>query len=1002
MFKFIYKTITNPIIGPVAVSSVILSLLVIFYLPTLSLQNQKDKVVLESLTLIDHLKIFRTYYNEAIVKKLKSKTDIAIDYNHEIASNTIPLPATVIYNLSERLNNERGITVNFFSDYPFPNRQKRILDGHQKESLSYLRKNPSETFVKEDFIDNKKVLRVTVSDVLTSQECLNCHNNRIDTPKNDWKIGEVRGAFEVIMPLEEQFLLNPIQIKLSIAFMILVITSFILHYTILFLRREKEIKSQTALLENEVLKRTKDLNSSNLLLLEYKKAVDSSAIVSKSDLKGNIIYVNDTFCEISGYKREELLSKPHNIVRHPDMPKEFFQELWQTIKAKKIFKGILKNRNKNGQAYYVASTIVPILDDNGDIIEYLSLRYDITELVDAKEKAEIAQKAKSTFLANMSHEIRTPLNAIIGFSDILCESNINIEEKENAKIISRSAKSLLNIINDVLDISKMENGKFELEETEFSLFDLTEHIVELFSVNIKDKDIKFIYKVDPTLPELIISDSFRLQQVLSNFLSNAIKFTPENGRVYFEVKVLEKNNENVKILFLIKDTGIGISKDQEEIIFKPFAQADSGISRKFGGTGLGLAICWDIVSLLNSKIKIKSEINKGSEFSFAVDFRIGTLSEEKIKRSDISFAICDCLDDEDNIKAIVKNYLEKIGTVYDIPEALTQKIDILFCFDINNLLIKLLEFKEYNINSKIVYVGEKRNLDKTVLTYIDYYIDLPIYGSKIYNIIADNSNINRSILDKSSKIQDLQGNILVAEDNLNNQKLIEILLSKLGLQSTIVSNGQEAIDMYKTKQFNLILMDINMPIVDGLNATKLIREIQNDYYKIPIIALTANSIAGDKEKYLSQGMDDYLSKPIDFNSLTNVLKKYLQMDKNKIIIAENELGTKSDDLDEKFNKNIIKERLFLDDLTIDMLLDNFFLTLDGDIKKLQNAINSKNCDEISKIAHYIKGACSNLGMDKCTEILDDIESRAKNLEYNFSLEKLNNLFEKIKKDLQEK
>ena len=633
MFKFIYKTITNPIIGPVVVSSVVLSLLVMFYLPTLSLQNQKDKVVIESLTLIDHLKIFRTYYNEAIVKKLKSKTDIAIDYNHEIASNTIPLPATVIYNLSERLNNERGITVNFFSDYPFPNRQKRVLDGHQKESLSFLRENPSETFVKEDYIDNKKVLRVSVSDVLTSQECLNCHNHRIDTPKNDWKLGEVRGAFEVIMPLEEQFLLNPIQIKASIAFMLFVIASFILHYTILFLRREKEIKFQTALLEEEVSKRTKDLNSSNLLLLEYKKAVDASAIVSKSDLIGNIIYVNDTFCEISGYSKEELISKPHNIVRHPDMPKEFFKDLWNTIKAKKVFKGILKNKNKNGEAYYVASTIVPILDDNGDIIEYLSLRYDITELVDAKEKAEIAQKAKSTFLANMSHEIRTPLNAIIGFSDILCESNINIEEKEHAKIISRSAKSLLNIINDVLDISKMENGKFELEEAEFSLFNLTEHITELFSVNIKDKNIKFIYTFDPLLPELILSDSYRIQQVLSNLISNAIKFTPENGKVYFEIKVIEKNDKNVKINFIIKDTGIGISKEQEEFIFKPFSQADSGITRKFGGTGLGLAICNDIVTMLKSKIQIKSELNKGSEFSFIVDFKIGNSIDENIKRS---------------------------------------------------------------------------------------------------------------------------------------------------------------------------------------------------------------------------------------------------------------------------------------------------------------------------------------------------------------------------------
>ena len=992
MFKFIYKTVTNPIIGPVVVSSLVLSLLVIFYLPTLSLQNQKDKIILESATLVEHLKIFRSYYNDKVVKKLKSKTDIIIDYNHDIASNTIPLPATTIYNLSERLTEKRGITVNFFSDYPFPNRQKRVLDEHQKESLSFLKNNPNETFVKEDYINNKKVLRVTVSDVLTSQSCIDCHNSRIDTPKNDWKLGDVRGAFEVIMPLEEQFLLNPIQIKSILGFIIFVIISFIIHYTILFLRREKELKTQTSFLEEEVQKRTKDLNSTNLLLLEYKKAVDSSAIVSKADLKGNIIYVNDTFCEVSGYKREELLFKPHSIVRHPDMPKELFKELWDTIQAKKVFKGILKNISKDGKTYYVASTIVPILDDKDDIIEYLSLRFDITELVDAKQKAEIAQKAKSTFLANMSHEIRTPLNAIIGFSDILCESNINTEDKENAKIISRSAKSLLNIINDVLDISKMENGKFELEKTEFSLFNLTEHIVELFSVNIKDKNIKFIYMVDPNLPELIINDSFRLQQVLSNFLSNAIKFTPEYGRVYFEIKVLEQNNKNAKILFMVKDTGIGITKEQKEIIFKPFAQADSGISRKFGGTGLGLAICWDIVTLLNSKIEIKSEPNKGSEFSFVVDFEIGTSINDNIKRSDISFAICDYLNDEDNIKLIVKNYLEKIGTVYEMNKSLTQKIDILFCFKIGDLLSKLIEFKEYNINSKIVYIGEKNLLDKTVLTYIDYYLDLPIYGSKIYNIIADNSHINDNILDKSSKSQNFKGDILVAEDNLNNQKLIEILLSKLGLESIIVSNGQEAINMYKKRKFDLILMDINMPIIDGINATKYIREIENDYYKIPIIALTANSIAGDKEKYLSQGMDDYLSKPIDFYNLTNMLIKYLQVSNNNL----KTIAIKY------FDKNILKERLFLDELTIDMLLDNFFLTLDDDLEKLQNAITLKNCEDISTKAHYIKGACSSLGMDDCAEILNNIEIRAKNSEYNFSLVKLKNVFEKIKKDLEEK
>lgn len=996
MFKFIYKTITNPIIGPVAVSSIMLMLLAIFYLPTLSLQNQKDKIVQESLSLINDLKTFRSYYSDNVVDKLKNITNISIDYNHDIASNTIPLPATTIHNLSERLTKERGINVNFFSDYPFPFRADRVLDKYQKESITFLRANPNEIFLKEDFIDNKKVYRVAVSDILTSPSCVSCHNTRIDTPKNDWKLGDVRGVLEVVIPLQNQFLLNSEQSKLIIIFMLFVILAFLLHYGILFLNREKEIKLQTKILGEEVEKRTKDLNNSNLLLLEYKKAVDASAIVSKADLKGIITYVNDIFCELSGYKKEELIGKPHNIVRHPDMPKELFKELWKTIQSKKIFKGIIKNKAKNGEIYYVASTIVPILDNNAEIIEYLSLRYDITELVEAKGKAEIAQKVKSIFLANMSHEIRTPLNAIIGFSDILCESNIANEEKENAKIISRSAKSLLNIINDVLDISKMENGKFELEEKEFSLFNLTEHIVELFSINAKDKNIKFVYNVDPHLPQFIITDSNRLQQVLSNLLSNAIKFTPEYGKVYFDIKVLSSTDKNSQIKFTIKDSGIGISAEQQTNIFKPFSQGDSGISRKFGGTGLGLAICWDIVNLLGSEIKVNSELEKGSEFTFVLDCNIGNTIDD-ISKADINFAICQIDEDEDNIEICLKNYLEKIGKLVDITKETDDKVDILFCFNHQDLSSKLKIFKEHNKNSKIVFVGDKKKINDNLLKYINYNIDLPIYGSKIYNIIADNSDINNIVLEKSTTNQKLEGKILVAEDNPNNQKLIELLLAKLGLTSVIVFNGEEVIEAYKKSKFDLILMDINMPVMNGLTATGIIKGIQKDYYNISIIALTANSIAGDKEKYLEQGMDDYLSKPIEYDKLVSILKKYLQ--KNDDNNIKENLPKDETTL---FDKNLITQRLGLDESTVDMLLDNFLLTLDNDLQNIQKALEEKNTNKISQTAHYLKGACANLAMDKVVEILEYIEVNANNLEEDFSLTELRKLFENIKNSLKDK
>ena len=993
MIKFIYKTIINPIIGPVVVASTALILLAIFYFPTLSLSNQKDKIIVDSTQVVDYLKTFRSYYNEAIVLKMAQKTDIKVDYNHESFSDTIPLPATVIHNLSERLTENQDIKINFFSDYPFPNRTNRVLDDFQKNSLEYLRKNPNEFYTREDMVNEKKVFRVAFSDVMTSQSCLNCHNNRADTPKNDWKLNEVRGVLEVVTPFKEDFVLSSKDTKAIMIFMALVVLAFIVHYTILYLKREKELTQQTNQLEDEVSKRTKELNDSNLLLLEYKKAVDASAIVSKADIYGNITYVNETFCEVSGYTQDELIGRPHNVVRHPDMPKEIFKELWKTIKSKKIFKGIIKNRNKNGSFYYVASTIVPILNDNDEIIEYLSLRYDITELVEARKKAEIAQKAKSTFLANMSHEIRTPLNAIIGFSDILCESNINNEDKENAKIISKSAKSLLHIINDVLDISKMENGKLEVELSEFSLFDLTENIVELFSINANDKNIKFVYSVDPKLPHLIISDSTRLQQVISNLLSNAIKFTSEYGKIYFKIEVLNQNNETAKIRFSVKDSGIGMTPEQLKIIFNPFSQADSGISRKFGGTGLGLAICFDIVKILGSKIEVVSQIGSGSEFFFTMDFKIKELIDENSKKSDISFAICDLSNDEDFIKESVKNYLEKIGEVFDIKKTPDVKANILFCFGGNNLGTNLLEYKKQNNESKIVYVGDKDSLDELALQNIDYDIDLPIYGSKIYNIIADNSNINNSVITKSSDTLKFNGKVLVAEDNINNQKLIEVLLKKLGIEPIIVSNGLEALESYKENKYDLILMDINMPIMDGLKATQEIGLLKNSYYDIPIVALTANSIAGDKEKYLAQGMDDYLSKPIEFDKLTAILDKYLNNNQNiNIPKIEEKIAM-------KFDKNKTIERLGLDEDTVDMLFDNFFLTLDSDLLKLQIAIDSKNGEDISKAAHYIKGACTNLGMDEASVILQEIETKSKEYEVDFDLKELKMIFDEIKKDL---
>jgi CheY-like chemotaxis protein len=326
---------------------------------------------------------------------------------------------------------------------------------------------------------------------------------------------------------------------------------------------------------------------------------------------------------------------------------------------------------------------------------------------------------------------------------------------------------------------------------------------------------------------------------------------------------------------------------------------------------------------MNSEIKVESELNRGSEFSFILELEVDNL-KNKNKSLNKDLKILVYCNDDDKLKENIKNHINRFGYISEYTHD-NNKGDILFCCGIDKLNLVTEEFKKENSKSLVVYVGDNVDIlnDKTK-NFIDHYLDLPIYGSKIYNIIAEHTDINTNIIKKSSTIRKFDAKVLVAEDNINNQKLIEILLLKLGIKSKIASNGEEAVECYKNEKYDLILMDINMPIMDGITATKIIKDLQKDNYFIPIVALTANSIAGDKEKYLAQGMDDYLSKPIEFDKLVSIL------DKHKIM---NSFG--------------------LDETTVDMLLESFFSTINGDIKNIQDAIDTKNAKEIASSSHYL-------------------------------------------------
>lgn len=646
-------------------------------------------------------------------------------------------------------------------------------------------------------------------------------------------------------------------------------------------------------------------------------------------------------------------------------------------------------------------------------MEYLAVRYDVTDTIKSLQKAREVEAVKSSFLANMSHEIRTPLNGILGFAKLLENSNLPDKESSYVNIINNSAKSLLGIINDILDISKIESGKFELEKAPFDPFKELEITVELFVARANEKSIEILFFIDPAIPRKLIGDILRLKQVLSNFVGNAIKFTPDNGTIDIKIVLIEKDEKNVKVRFSVKDTGIGIPADKLESIFDPFSQADSSVTRKYGGTGLGLSISSNITKLMNSKIVVQSIIGEGSEFAFNVDFEYDN-SGNSIRFPKKDFKIALYCEDHNcySQMGLVKRYLDHYTTpqIIDNTDSLTN-FDMLI---INNNCLAEANFA----TNKPTIIITTKEITPPKMNGIVKVIKSPINPSKLLNAIMEIVNPNVSISHKEKEVTVLEtfmATILVAEDNLVNQQLIKIMLENKGIKPVIVNNGKEAVDnICAGAIYDLIFMDINMPVMNGLEATEYILDYEHEkgIKHTPIIALTANAVAGDKEKYLDGGMDNYLPKPFEENMLDAILRKYLvlvldigseangdyiEVDvgdefKNLHLEQQNLSIPKEITIEETFEEDTQKPHLEysydidaaaanlgLSKKILLMILKTFVDSIDEDITKLVDAANSNSIDDIEKLAHKIKGASANLKMDGIFEVSKEIELSAREL-----------------------
>ena len=1130
------KSITNKnrkILKSIILAALVMSTTLFYFIPYITEQYTIKTIISHAKQSAEQIKLTRSYYVSAVVKDVKAYApELSFHYEHEGVNGKIPLPTTVIHDLSKVFSENTGMKYNLYSEYPFKNRASRVLTPFQKDAIKYTKEHPEGLYIKRDTIDNKEVLRVATTDFMTDKSCVSCHNSHIDKTweKDYWKLGDKRGVLEVIAPIEEELTAH-LTMRNYILGLILSIFAIVLFYLYTsLLKREKELLDVTDELATEVDDKTREINTlSNLM--------DEHIITSKTDPKGVITFVSQAFMDISGYSEEEMIGKAHNIVRHPDVEKSVYKELWSTIQAGHIWTGNIKNKAKNGSAYYVHATIIPIFDEKNEIVEYLALRenitkrmlseqtlekerklnqiaqdhqesllimsneeagvlrvnqkffqvfdykdllhfrdehscicelfiskegyletsdsdaywtdqilknpdemhkalmknkngeerifsvrlqqadmdgntffistfVDITELEQARELAESSEKAKAAFMANMSHEIRTPMNGISGFTQLLGKTTLDIKQRKYVSVIESSMQNLTGVVNDILDFSKIESGMMELDYTKVNPFIDFKELFELFSSNVRHKEISYLIHIDSKISECLMIDKLRITQVLSNLVNNAIKFTPKNGTIDAQVTSVSRTDTHEVIKFSVTDTGIGIPEDRQATIFAPFSQADTSTTRKFGGTGLGLSISTSLVKLMGGELQVTSKEGEGSTFFFELKVthcEESTNLSEKIVKLPVYI-----MPTKNTYIENVKQQLTHFGIEHEIlkDEMIEDdnfNTEFLILFE--PILIPLLQTKA----DHIILISEEEheyNENNNIYT-INSFEECP---SQLYNALLDlnlQDIMNINTAPKENQKHNLK--ILVAEDYEMNQLLIEELLKQYDIQAIFANNGQEAVEMLEKDHYDLVFMDINMPVMNGMDATQTIRNGGND---IPIIALTANALEGDRERFLEVGMDDYLSKPIEVASLQAVLEKYSmhkEMMNNTADLSSHEIETPITEestaaRDELFIKKIqtslkdSQERMGLPQTVIQRILSSFLESTTSDIPKLKTAHEEEDYTTIEQIAHGIKGGASSLRLEEITKSCESLENASKTNEtYNYAkdIEKIDIEIQKI-------